>query len=266
MRPRRRHSRWTAAASSGEAGRGRRARSGITDAPETVDTSTASSRQRAPVPPPTPSPPAAASGIRPSPPVFPSGSTNSTPIISPLPRTSPTQGNSRGRPWSWISMRAPRVAARSARRFCRTWARVAVPAAMASWLPRKVPVGAPGSPVSRSARWTTTASGRLPPMALERTITSGVTPLCSTAQKAPVRPTPVSISSAIIGTDRSAVSCRMRRSQASGAGITPPSPWTGSTIIPAGSDVPDPGSSRTDSVQRAARSAPAAPPTPNGQR
>ncbi len=103
-------------------------------------------------------------------------------------------------------------------------------------------------------------------MALERTITSGVTPLCSTAQKAPVRPTPVWTSSTMSGMERSAVSCRMRRSQSSGAGMTPPSPCTGSRIIPAGCGTPDLGSSRTDSVQRAASSAPRSPATPKGQR
>lgn len=66
--------------------------------------------------------------------------------------------------------------------------------------------------------------GRLPPIALERTMTSGTTPLCSTAQKAPVLPTPVWTSSAISGMERAAVSSRIRRIQASGAGITPPSP------------------------------------------
>ncbi len=245
MRPRRRHSLCTSAARSGAAGCGRRGLSAVTGG--------------------SPSPSPAAPAPRP---VSGSacGSTSSTPIIRPRPRTSPTHGNSRASSWSWSSIRVPSAAARSARRFSRTWARVAVPAAMASWLPRKVAVSAPGSQASRSSRWTTTASGRLPPMALERTITSGVTPLCSTAQKAPVRPTPVSISSTISGTDRSAVSCRMRRSQVSGAGITPPSPGTGSTIIPAGAGTPEPGSSSTDAVQWAARSAPRSPPTPNGQR
>ena len=38
-------------------------------------------------------------------------------------------------------------------------------------------------------------------MALDSTITSGTIPLCSTAQKAPVRPTPVCTSSAISGMD-----------------------------------------------------------------
>ena len=47
-------------------------------------------------------------------------------------------------------------------------------------------------------------------MALESTITSGMMPLCSTAQKAPVRPTPVCTSSAISGMERSAVISRIR--------------------------------------------------------
>ncbi len=100
----------------------------------------------------------------------------------------------------------------------------------------------------------------------DRTITSGTTPLCSTAQKAPVRPTPVWTSSAMSGMSRSSVISRMRRSQLSGAGITPPSPCTGSTIIPAGVRTPLLGSSRRDSVQRAASRAPSSPPVPNGQR
>lgn len=70
-------------------------------------------------------------------------------------------------------------------------------------------------------------------MALESTITSGTIPLCSTAQKAPVRPTPVWTSSAIRGMDRVSVISRIRRIQSSGAGFTPPSPCTGSRIMPA---------------------------------
>ncbi|KYG53788.1 hypothetical protein AWI43_04335 [Streptomyces sp. WAC04657] len=103
-------------------------------------------------------------------------------------------------------------------------------------------------------------------MALERTITSGTTPLCSTAQKAPVRPTPVWTSSTTRGMARSAVIRRIRRIQSSGAGITPPSPWTASTIIPAGVVTPLLGSSRRLSVQRAESSAPRSPPVPKGQR
>jgi hypothetical protein len=103
-------------------------------------------------------------------------------------------------------------------------------------------------------------------MALERTITSGVMPLCSTAQKVPVRPTPVCTSSAISGIERAEVISRIRRIQSSRAGITPPSPCTGSRIIPAGLGTPDLVSSRMDSVQRAASSAPRSPPMPNGQR
>ena len=77
-----------------------------------------------------------------------------------------------------------------------------LPAAMASWLPRNVPACAPGSHASRPSRYTITASGSEPPMALESTITSGTTPLCSTAQNVPVRPTPVCTSSAISGMER----------------------------------------------------------------
>ncbi len=47
---------------------------------------------------------------------------------------------------SLFIMRVPSVAARSARRFSRTKRKVAAPAAMASWLPRKVPAWAPGTP------------------------------------------------------------------------------------------------------------------------
>ncbi len=53
-----------------------------------------------------------------------SGSTSSTPIIRLRPRTSPTHGWAAARPWSCPSMRAPRVPARSASRFSRTYARV----------------------------------------------------------------------------------------------------------------------------------------------
>ncbi len=77
-----------------------------------------------------------------------------------------------------------------------------MPAAMASWLARNSHAWASGWRTSRSSRWTVTDRGRLPPMALERTITSGMTPLCWTAQKAPVRPTPVSVSSTISGRTR----------------------------------------------------------------
>ncbi|KYG53787.1 hypothetical protein AWI43_04330 [Streptomyces sp. WAC04657] len=81
-----------------------------------------------------------------------SGSTSSIPIIRPRPRTSPTHGWAAARPWSCPRMRAPRVPARSASLFSRTYARVAVPAAMASWLPRKVPAWAPGSQASSEER------------------------------------------------------------------------------------------------------------------
>ncbi len=97
-------------------------------------------------------------------------------------------------------------------------------------------------------------------------MTSGSMPLWSTAQKAPVLPTPVCTSSAMSGMDRSSVMARMRRSQPSGAGLTPPSPWTGSTIIPAGAGTPPLRSSSRCSVQRAASAAPRSPPVPNGQR
>ncbi len=91
-------------------------------------------------------------------------------------------------------------------------------------------------------------------------------PLWSTAQKAPVRPTPVCTSSTISGICRAAVISRIRRSQPSGAGITPPSPWTGSRIIPAGLGTPLLGSSSRLCVQRAASSAPRSPPVWKGQR
>ncbi len=73
-------------------------------------------------------------------------------------------------------------------------------------------------------------------------MTSGAIPLCSTAQKAPVLPTPVSVSSTIRGTDRLAVARRISRIQASGAGSTPASPRTGSRTVPAGRAAPGAGS------------------------
>ncbi len=85
-------------------------------------------------------------------------------------------------------------------------------------------------------------------MALESTIASGSMPLCSTAHIRPVRPTPVCTSSTISGMPRSAVIRRISRSQPSGAGTTPPSPWTGSRIIAAAGSTPPDGSSRRRSV------------------
>ncbi len=95
---------------------------------------------------------------------------------------------------------------------------------------------------------------------------SGRIPLCSTAHIAPVRPTPVCTSSTISGMPRSAVIRRISRSQPSGAGTTPPSPCTASRIIAAGLTTPPAGSSSSRSVYVTASSAPAVPPTPNGQR
>lgn len=118
IRPRRRHSCWTAAASTGSGGGTER----LSPVSVAVPVGAAS------------------------------GSTSSMPIIRPRPRTSPTLGWSAPSARRRASIRAPSVAAWSASRFSRTYARVAAPAAMASWLPRKVPAWAPGCQVSSSER------------------------------------------------------------------------------------------------------------------
>ncbi|CSC47198.1 Uncharacterised protein [Vibrio cholerae] len=80
--------------------------------------------------------------------------------------------------------------------------------------------------------------GKPPPIAFDKQSTSGIMPDSSNAKLWPVLPTPHWISSKI---NRMPCSSQMRRSsrnQNAGAGITPPSPCTGSTMIAAGFMIP----------------------------
>ncbi len=114
-----------------------------------------------------------------------------------------------------------------------------VPAANASWLPRKVPEWAPGAQVSSRWWYRISDTGEpIPLSALDATITSGSMSYCSKANHVPVRPHPVCTSSTISGMPSSLVSARTRRTKSPRAGTTPPSPWTSSRITAAGEAMP----------------------------
>jgi hypothetical protein len=82
---------------------------------------------------------------------------------------------------------------------------------------------------------TSAAAGTPPPSALDVTRMSGTTSACSKANHRPVRPRPVSASSAISKAPRSSQNCRTCRAQFPGTGMMPPDPSTNSTITAAGS-------------------------------
>jgi hypothetical protein len=121
--------------------------------------------------------------------------TNSTPIINPLPRTSPIAGCriciSRRR----ASICSPSVAAFSMYPPCNS--RIVVcEATQANGLPPYVLLCAPGGQVINCLRPTIAPSGIPEAIALARQTMSGSTPQCSTANILPVRPKPDCTSSA----------------------------------------------------------------------
>ncbi len=67
-------------------------------------------------------------------------------------------------------------------------------------------------------------------MPLPSVITSGTTPACSCANSRPVRPQPVCTSSRISSSPCASHSARSPRRKPGSAGITPASPWIGSSI------------------------------------
>ncbi len=116
---------------------------------------------------------------------------------------------------------------------------VATPAANAGWLPRKVPECAPGFQTSSFSSYRITEAGRpMPDRALEAHTTSGSMPYCSNANQVPVRPQPLCTSSTMSGMPRRRVTSRIRWTNSTSAGMTPPSPCTSSMITAAGRVIP----------------------------
>ena len=68
-------------------------------------------------------------------------------------------------------------------------------------------------------------------MPLPTVMMSGTTPSCSAPHMAPVRPNPVSISSAIMSAPCSRAIAWMARRNPSGGTTLPAVPWMGSTMI-----------------------------------
>ena len=111
----------------------------------------------------------------------------------------------------------------------------ALPAAQASGLPPKVVPCVPGTSALANCSFASTApSGKPPPMPFADDMTSGVMPAHSCANSLPVRPMPDCTSSMPRIRPYSSHTARRSRRNCMSAGRTPPSPWIGSTMMPAG--------------------------------
>ncbi|OIQ67089.1 hypothetical protein GALL_513360 [mine drainage metagenome] len=109
----------------------------------------------------------------------------------------------------------------------------ALPAAQASGLPPYVVPWVPGTSALANCSLARTApSGKPPPIPLAEDITSGVIPDHSCANSLPVRPMPVCTSSMPRMMPYSSHTARRSRRNCMSAGRTPPSPCTGSTMMP----------------------------------
>ena len=158
--------------------------------------------------------------------------TNSTPIISPIPRTSPMDG------WrTMISLRASSV-------YCPTSAAfsmysfsiksmVASAAAHAIGLPPKVFPCAPFGQSTIDFRAIMAPKGIPEAIPFAAVMISGSTSKFSMAHHFPVRPIPDRTSSAIRRMSCLSQSFRRAGKNPGGGMMYPPSPWMGSTRIPA---------------------------------
>ncbi|KAG1083362.1 hypothetical protein G6F40_014792 [Rhizopus arrhizus] len=91
--------------------------------------------------------------------------------------------------------------------------------------------------------------GKPPPSALARVTMSGTTSSCQCANSVPVRPMPAWISSSTSSALCWSHSSRTRLRKPDLAGITPPSPWIGSSITAATSPAAIAVSSCTSSLK-----------------
>ena len=165
-------------------------------------------------------------------------STISIPVIKPRPRTLPIQGNSWAIFLSSSRKNSPRIRAFSAKFLLRISSNTWIDAAIASWLPRKVPVWPAGAHASNFLLMASTHSGKPPPTALLITTTSGTMSACSKANILPERANPACTSSKINTISCLAVTSRIFCSHFLGAGTTPPSPWIASRMTAAGLTTP----------------------------
>ena len=160
------------------------------------------------------------------------------PVIKPRPRTCPIQGYVWASFLSSLRKNSPWTRAFSAKFLLRISSSTCKDAAIASWLPRNVPVCPAGAHASNFLLIANTHNGRPPPTALLITTTSGTIPECSKANILPERANPACTSSKINTISCLAVTSRIFCNHLAGAGTTPPSPWMASKITAAGLTTP----------------------------
>src|SRR5881296_2367400 len=162
------------------------------------------------------------------------GSVSSRPHISPRPRASRTRGRRAARAASRAPSHSPLL---------RTWARKSGSAMVCttasatletSGPPPNVVAWSPGlRAVAIASRRSTAPIGSPPASGLASVRRSGTMPVCSYANRVPVRPSPHCTSSKMMATPRESHSSRRNPSHSGSTGRTPPSPCTGSTITAA---------------------------------